>query len=437
MSILSLDFGTSSLKLALVDREGRIERTARVPYAYRLFDGNKVEIGGDVLMQALFSGIHALETDKRDIELICFCTFSPSGVYMDGSGELLQPVITHLDRRAAKESAEVVKRFGAKAFQQITGLFPFNGGASMTTLLWMYNNRPDLMRRVKTYGHLPTWLYRQMTGVTAMDPVNASMSGLYETLTDGGWSRKILDAFSIDRDILPALLPIGTKRGLSARFALESGLIEGTPVAFGTNDVAASLVGAGCVTAGSALNVCGSSEMISVITDKPVANDKYYLRKAAIDGQWQCYSTMVGGFALDWFQKQFCREMDEAAFYGDYLNEVVKSHAKGTAVNCLPFLMGDRQSLRKRRGGFGGLTLGSTREDMLYSLLLGMNEHIKTTLALVEENVPLTGRLAITGGLANDSIIQMKKKLFAPLQLVRCDDCSLTGNVQLALRDGK
>ena len=437
MKILSLDFGTSSLKLAVLDEQMQILATASQPYQYRVYDVDKVEMDSDLLLGALESGMRTLSSFAGEIELVAFCTFSPSGVYIDDRFELQYPVITHLDRRAKAQSKQIVDEFGAKRFQSITGILPFVGGASVTTLKWMLKNKPDVMKNVKTYAHLPTWLYARMTGVLATDPVNASMTGMYETVTSAGWSKEILDALGIDPALLPQIVPAGSILGnLTKEFADLCGLRHGIPVALGSNDIASALVGADCVKSGMALNVSGSSEMISVLTHIPATHPSYYLRKSAIEGLWQCYSTMVGGFGLDWFYRQLCREMSEETFYQTYVPACIRLCDCESTVYCEPYLAGDRQSLALKRGAFCGLTLESTREEMLASLLRGMNLHMLDTLAAIPKEVSISNEISITGGMVRPEIIDMKQKLFGGRRFLPKENCTLIGNARLALHQG-
>lgn len=437
MKILSLDFGTSSLKLAVLDEQMQILATASQPYQYRIYDVDKVEMDPDLLLGALRSGMRALSALTREIELVAFCTFSPSGVYMDDQFQLIYPIITHLDRRAKPQSKRIVDEFGAEAFQAITGILPFVGGASVTTLKWMLENMPDIMKSVKTYAHLPSWLYARMTGVLVTDPVNASMTGMYETVSSAGWSKEILGALGIDPALLPEIHPAGSVLGqLKKEFADLCGLRQGISVALGSNDIASALVGADCIESGMALNVCGSSEMISVLTHIPATHPRYYLRKSAIEGLWQCYSTMVGGFGLDWFYRQLCREMSEETFYQIYLPACIRRCEQESTIYCEPYFAGDRQSLSLKRGAFCGLTLESTREEMLIALLKGMNLHMLETLEAIPKEVPISSEISITGGMVRPEIIDMKQKMFGDKRFLPKENCTLIGNARLALSQG-
>jgi len=133
--ILSFDFGTSSLKIAMLDAQLDVVASSTVPYHFDIESGDHVTLSEKVLWSALREGIQAMgNTDL--VELIVYDAFSPSIVLMDESGNALYPIVTHLDRRAKKQSLQIQHSIGAKEFQKETGLLPFTGGASVTTMMW-------------------------------------------------------------------------------------------------------------------------------------------------------------------------------------------------------------------------------------------------------------------------------------------------------------
>ena len=89
-----------------------------------------------------------------------------------------------------------------------------------------------------------------------------------------------------------------------------------------------------------------------------------------------------------------------------------------------------------KRGAFCGLTLESTREEMLSSLLKGMNLHMLETLEAVPKGVPISNEISITGGMVRPEIIDMKQKMFGGRRFLPKDNCTLIGNARLALNQG-
>ena len=436
MIALSLDFGTSSIKAGLVDEAGNLlGATASAPYAYQLLPGEKVELREKDMLDAMVLAVSRLDPELRArADYLCYDTFSPSLVLLDEDGKLLTDgIITHLDRRSRAYSRVVDKVFGNIPYLNTTGFLPFAGGCSLMTLLWFKDHEPERFSQARHVGHLPTYLYHLFTGRFAVDRVNASMLGVYSTVKDTGWSEDILSAFDLPKHAFGDICQPGTILGrLADHWAEIFGVKKDLPVALGTNDMAAAQVGAGNRRSGCVLNVAGSSDMIGILTDTPAVSTHYYLRCSADAGLWQMYSTTAGGFALDWFHEQFCRELtDKGDFYqmvADVLSEAGDQKAKST---FLPYLSGDRQSLRKKTGAFNGLTLGSTREDMLLALMHGIQSVLWDTFQRAGEVTKLEPVIKITGGMVNPAYLKLKSLYFDPYRFEEIQNCPLRGNALL------
>jgi sugar (pentulose or hexulose) kinase len=437
MLILTMDFGTSSIKFSLLNEECAILKTAKEPYQIRVYNGDWVELDGDVIFSAMIRGIRGLAA-YGDIGLIAFDTFSPSMVFMDETGNPLYPIITHLDRRAKKQTRDILERMGKERFQAVTGIQPFTGGASITTVLWIKENEETIFKRTYRLGHLNTWIYKKLTGKWHSDPVNASMTGMYETVSGKSWSAEITKTFGIPGDLLPEVIGAGTVAGYLARdFAESCGLKQGIPVALGTNDAASAQVGAGNTHAGAILNISGSSEMISVLSAEPRVDDRYYLRCSATPGLWQIYATTAGGFALDWFRKEFYRDMSDKAFFEKEFPKVADTYIDKKAVSFSPYIAGDRQSLEPRKADFSGITLESTREDFLAAILLGIHDPIQSILRICEGFILLEKKIKLTGGMIDAAFLRVKERLFPGYQFEIISDCPVIGSARLALESLK
>ncbi len=433
MYILSIDFGTSSVKAAIVNEKLETLAWAKSPYDFNVYDTDKVELDPDIVFDGLIQCTKQMQEHLDKVELITYDTFSPSVVLMDEKGQALYPIITHLDRRSRKQTQEILNKMGEDKFQQITGILPFTGGASLTSMMWMNENEPEIFLNTHKIGHFNTYIYKKLTGLWATDYVNASMMGLYETVKDTSWSKEICETFKIPMEKLPEIHQSGTILGtLQKEIAQQLNLKEGIPVSLGGNDAATAQVGAGNTKKGDILVISGSSEMVSILTDKPVVNKNYYLRRAATPGMWQIFAITVGGFAIDWFRKEFYSEMDINHFYQTYLPEVIQNRLESKTVEFQPYLAGDRQSLELKRGGFTGLTLETTRENMLVSILIGMHNPVTETIKLTQEFLNLNNKIKITGGLTGKEYIDLKEKILQGFNFETVDDCPIKGNVILA-----
>lgn len=433
MYTLSADFGTSSVKAAVIDENRNIVKTSRRGYQYRILGQEQIELDMEAVELAFYGAVMEMREFLPYISLISFDTFAPSLVMMGKDGRALYPIVTHLDRRSRKYTKEIMDTFGKDAFRNITGTLPYAGGVTLTTLLWFKDNRPDLFGRIWKIGHLSTYLFRQLTGEWAIDEVNASITGMYDTVGNSGWSREICDSFKIPGDILPPVKDAAlTFAPVLPDVAVRLGIARGTQVNLGTQDVASALAGAGVNQNGQVLCISGSSEMIAVLTDKPVTNDRYYLRCSGVKGLWQVFSITTGGFALDWFREQFYREMPKEIFYEEYLPVVLEERFYTGGVTFRPYLTGDRQSLKKKRGSFDGLTLNTERDHMLCALVAGIQTQALKTLELCRDIIPKGQQIKATGNLAeNQAYIRIKSELLGVSGIQVIDNCPLIGNARI------
>ena len=437
MLFLSIDFGTSSVKISVVDDKLNELQTAKAEYPYILLPGSKVEIDPAMLFRGLYDAASQLDPQLRaKVELLCYDTFSPSPVFIKESGDLAYPnIITHMDRRSREQCTYIDEEFGRDRYLHIAGIYPFAGGAGIMTLLWIKQNQPEYLESTHRIGHLTTYVHKQFTGEWMVDLVNASMLGLYETLTQGGWSRTLLEAFDLDEKWFSPICNPGTVLGkLLPEIAGRLGLRSGIPVTVGTNDMAAAQVGAGNVEPGCIMNTAGSSDMVSILTDRPTVNPHYYLRNSALPGMWQIYATTAGGFALDWFHEQFARDLTKDEFYDDFVPRALSEFEEDGEVTFDPYLTGDRQSMDKRAGAWHGLTLTATREEMLAALLKSMNRVLNVTVREAGEVVKLKPVIKLAGGMSTKAFIQLKEREIPGFTFEVVENCSIIGTVALAQR---
>ncbi|MDR0877873.1 MAG: hypothetical protein LBN21_07450 [Treponema sp.] len=436
MNILCADFGTSSVKIAIINESKKTLAEAKGEYAYDVINRQNIQIDPEKIYGSFLKALKGkgIQDHLKNIDMFAFCVCSPVFIPMAKDGAALYPAILHLDRRSYVQSKFVLDHVGKKDFMAITGNLPFAGGISCTSMLWYKDNFPELYKKTHKLGHLNTFLIKRLVNKFLIEPSNASFSGLYETLTMKGWSEKIYGALGIDKNLLPDIVPSLSIAGkLTKEAAAATGIKEGIPVAMGTNDTTSAAFGAGAVNIGDILNISGSSEIITVTTDAPVPNEKYYIRTSMEPGKWLYLAITVGGFALDWFREQFYSEMEKKAFFNHYLPDFLATHTS-TDVVFKPYLAGDRHSLKKKKGSFNNLTFDSTREDMLLALLIGTYEPIFNMIRVVKKQMPLNPDIFWTGGMVSDAYQDFKCRVFKGFTFNMKRECSIAGCFAAAQR---
>jgi xylulokinase len=301
---------------------------------------------------------------------------------MDAAGKAITPIVTHQDRRSIEIARALEARVGKERHLQLAGNRPFPGGISSTTCAWFLAHEPETMKKADLVGHLNTYLHRQMTGARVIDPSNASFSGLYSTCDQSGWNDELCAAVGVSRAALPEVVESDVIAGhVTAAAAGEFGLRAGTPVITGMVDTSAAMLVTGCGE-GQLFHMCASTDVLGVASDAAHPHERLLTRAVGIGKKWMSVSTIAAaGSSLDWVRGQFFREMSDEQYH-QLIADMVAS-PRHTEVRFEPYLAGERTSIEQRQAVFSGLTLGSTREDLLASVMAALSTASAARLALL------------------------------------------------------
>ncbi len=432
--ILAVDVGTQSLRASVLSSDLTLLEREKVSYAPEMKSGNRVEIDAEILWNALVVACGKL-TLRQGISAVSFSTLCPSLLPMDKEGNPLHPIILHLDRRSYPQAKWALDRVGEEAFLGIAGNLPVPGGISVTSLLWIRDHEPEIYHREDVcFGHACTFILKRLTDRFLMDPSNASFTGLFNTVGYGDWDERLLDPLEIDRRKLPEI-------GHSATVANEMtekatrllGLPKRIPVVVGANDTTCAAVGADVLRPGDIMNTSGSVEILVLALDEPLVSRNHLLRTHAYPGRWLAMRTVgAGGISLEWFRKNFCREMTREVFYEDYLRQVLSSR-KLPETRFHPFLAGDRHRVKTRRGGFSRLTLKTGRDDMLLALNHGIVSFQMESLTEWKKSLALSNTISHVGGGASKAYTDYKQRMLKEYQFQQMGETTLPGAGRLAL----
>ena len=113
--ILTLDIGTSSIKIAAINLKGELVKIFQTIYPTHYLGHNNLEQDPKDWWDAAKSGIsqiiderHAAKPPYSIIGIAC-CGHSPTLVFVDKRGKLLRPAIIWQDNRAFQEAKYIKK----------------------------------------------------------------------------------------------------------------------------------------------------------------------------------------------------------------------------------------------------------------------------------------------------------------------------------------
>jgi xylulokinase len=367
MRALGLDFGSSSVKAAILHNGRLAGKVVRADYPTR-FDGVRAEIDPDAVLRALKNVVAQLGPAARKIDCIALDALAASWVAMDRRGTALTPIITHQDRRSIEQARRIEKTVGKARHLQLAGNRPIPGGISSTTWAWFLEDQPGLLKRADLVGHLTTFLLRTLTGARVCDPSNASFMGVYSTLTLSGWNAELCQAVGVDQRLLPELRDADEIGGrLTEESAKKFGLTSGTPVLTGLIDTGAAMLLSGAKI-GQLLNVCGSTDVLALCTDRPRPDERLLTRALGVGKKWLSVGTLAaGGSSLNWAHRELFADLSAKAFW-KLVHRAAAQKIK-TEVRFDPYLAGDRMSIEQRTAAFSGITLATTRAEFLAAII--------------------------------------------------------------------
>jgi len=441
--ILAIDVGTTAFKMGVFspDLEKRCE-TSR-DYAINLYDHGKADVEPEKWWQALKDCCVEIKEHLSKVRVVSFSVTTPGLLPMGEDGRALGPAILMLDGRSHKQAREIRQLVGEEKFLKETCNLPVSGGSSLCSILWIRENQPEVWDRAVKFGHCNTYMVKRFTGQWAIDPSTTSITGLYNTVRhDLTWDRDVLALAKIPEEKLPPLKQSYHKVGnILPEIASELGLPEDCDVLCGGNDAVLAALSGGFTAPGDINFICGTCEITNVCVDRPVSSRNFNVRCHVIPNRWVTFFVLnTGGLALEWFHSVFCRDMALDQFFNDYVPTVLEDFLYNENSDSLeadlpeyvPFLQGCRYSLEQLTAGFSGLTLETTREKILLSLIKGNavyhREHLKEVSGLIK-----LGRIVMTtgGGAKIRGFLEARKRWTGDFEFRYQDQSSLLGAAML------
>jgi xylulokinase len=441
--ILAIDVGTSAMKLGVFSPTLEKRSEARRAYDPHVYDNGKADIAPEAWWGALRECCAEVRESLATVGTISLSVTTPALTPMAADGTPLAPAVLFFDGRSHDQSRAIRQIVGEDRFLSETANLPVSGGSSLASILWFREECPDIWARTAKFGHCNTYLLKRMTGEWAIDPSTTSITGLYNTvINDLTWNTDVLRAAAIPADMLPPLVqsydPVGT---VLPTVAEELGVPSDTVVLCGGNDAVLAALSGGLVEHGDINIISGTCDIASVCTDRPVASRDFNVRCHVIPGRWLTFFVLnAGGEGIDWFHRVFCRELDEEQFFGDYVPGVLEAFIADPAADAresklpdyAPFLAGSRYSVERVMGSFGALTLETTRDDLLLSLIRGNLEYLGGHLREVAGLVQLSRKVGISGGGAGiRGMLEARRRWTGPFEYIFQDQSSLLGAAML------
>ncbi|CAN5498331.1 autoinducer-2 kinase [soil metagenome] len=206
------------------------------------------------------------------------------------------------DGRARGQADELVTRGAADRIYEIGG--DWVSITAPSRLLWLIQERPDIMASARHFGMLSDWVTYRFTGVFSTDPTCGSSSALFD-LGRRDWSDELAALVGIDRSLLPPVFECGEIVGtVTADAAAATGLPFGLPVTVGGADTQLALHGIGATSERPTI-VAGTFWQTAAVVGSPIIDPQRRLRTLCHVGtdSWMVEGIgFLSGLVMRWFR---------------------------------------------------------------------------------------------------------------------------------------
>lgn len=206
--LLSIDLGTSSVKVLLATETGQILSQGSAEYPTSRPQPDWAEQNPNDWWQAIVTAvgqvINGMSGQPLSIAAIGLSAQMHGTVLLDKTDQLLGPAIIWPDQRSHRQVSEITELIGAEQLIQLTGS-PVATGFQAATLRWLQQERPDQWQQVQTILLPKDYLRWRLTGNFHTDSSDGSGSLLLD-VQKRDWSAEILTALEIEPDRLPPVI---------------------------------------------------------------------------------------------------------------------------------------------------------------------------------------------------------------------------------------
>lgn len=401
---IGIDVGTSGTKSVLFDESGKIIADAYREYPMYQPHNGWAEQDAEDWKNAAFETIRELSAAvcTDDIKGIGVSGQMHGLVMLDEENNVLDRSLIWCDQRTSKQVDEVCEVIGREKYIELTYNAP-NTSFTLFKLLWIKKNKPEIYSKIKKVLLPKDYINFCLTGNYVTDVSDAGGTG-YFSVKDREWCDEILDAFGIDKSILPEVKESCEVAGaLTAQSAEMTGLSTSVTVAAGAGDQAAAALGNGIVGEGDMSISMGTSGVVFSAVNNPIFDKQGRIHTLchSVPGMFHVMGvTQSCGLSLSWFKHNFAenksyKELDAEA-----------SDISSDGIVFLPYLMGERTPHLDPdcRGSFTGISAGHTTANLYRAVLEGVCYSLKDCFEIMKSTGLSAGNIGVCGGGANSNL---------------------------------
>lgn len=412
--VLGVDLGTSSIKVALYDEEGRLIETAASSYSLIIEQSGYSEQNPADWIEGFdraFTELLNKEPRAKDrIKGLAIAGQMHSLVLLDDKGEVIRNSILWNDVRTTQECTQINQTLDIISETQNKAL----EGFTLPKLLWIRNNEPENWKKIHKFMMPKDYLVYYLTGKYATDYSDAAGT-LLLNFQDNKWSEKIFSAFDIPIEWAPNLYWSTDEVGyILPKIKDKYDLNTNVKVFAGAADNAAAALAAGIVDTDMSMVSIGTS---GVFLSAETSNQKeydgkiHYFNHSIKDNYYSMGVTLSAGSSLAWAKNLFGENLS----YDALLKDINQIEPGSEGLFFTPYIMGERTPYTdsKIRGSFIGIDAMHGKNHFLRSVIEGITFSLNDSKKIMESvGKDIKSIVSVGGGSKNKDWLQIQADIF-------------------------
>ncbi|MBN1836685.1 MAG: hypothetical protein JW820_12595 [Spirochaetales bacterium] len=397
--VLGADLGTTAIKAALFDEQGRTVATSTREYSLNTPSPLEVELDPEVYWQAFKAAVAGVlagsGVQPQDIPCLGISAQGETLIVVDQNGQPLRPAIVWMDNRAQAESDDLAACFTNETIHRVTGQVSMLPMWPAAKILWIRRHEPSIFGKAARFLLIEDYLVFRLTGSFVSEGSLLCSTTYWDLNTRRYWP-EMLRELGIDEGRLPEVREPGEAIArIDPTVARELGLSSQTIVATGALDQAAGAIGVGNVRPGVFSECTGSNVAVVALVERPTIDPArqlpcfYY----GLPERYMMHAfSMTGGMVLRWFRDNFFRDepgggtAERGGAYDRMTSLAASVPAGASGLVLLPHFQGagPPESNPKARGVLYGLSLHHTRAHVVRAIMESIAMILRRMIEAVE-----------------------------------------------------
>ena len=434
-AVLSVDVGTSGVRAALFDDEGKQIEGAQATTGRAVSDF--AELDPDLLVEEVKKTVDTLVTNlvgaASQIDAIAISTFWHSLMGVDREGRPTTPLLTWADTRAVQDAKSLRGEFDEREVHARTGcrLHPSYWPAK---LRWLRRERREQFEATRLWLGFGEYLCLKLFGEPVASVSMASATGLFDQWACA-WDLQLIEELGLARDQVPRI-NTDTAARFTDTFATRWPALGQARRVVVVGDGAANNIGGGCSMKDKiALMIGTSGAMRVVFAGEPLADLSPALWSYRVDRERVVVGGALsdGGGLLQWLVQTLNINDRE----GSLQQQLAALEPDAHGLTILPFWSGERSTgwRAEARGGIFGLRQDTTTVEIIRAALEAIAYRFALIANALDEIAPGAEILA-TGNALRSSPVWLQiiaDVLGRPVLFGRAAEASMRGAALLAL----